>query len=177
MYFRLISVASLQKKAHPNSWTYIFVFNPNILLSSRLLSNKIMCIVFCRATINEWVVRWLRCHVWLQWHVSHTFLADWLQRIKRRSPDCRAGEMGGPVPQAPEISSLWRDQGGPVIFKNGPFWLALCCFLGSLRFLHTPCGPFWRFGALFRKSHQGLVPPPRNSFLQACQIVASLKVK
>ena len=36
----------------------------------------------------------------------------------------RAGETGGgggPVPRAPEISSLGRDRGDPIFLKMGPF--------------------------------------------------------
>ena len=85
----------------------------------------------------------------------------------------KAGETGGGGTGPPwphKFYLLGGTEGDPIFLKMGPFDVTLCCFSGSLLFLHTLCGPFWRLeaGALFRNGPQDQVPPPRNSFIQAC---------
>ena len=62
----------------------------------------------------------------------------------------RAGEIererdGDWSPGPQKFHLLGGAEGNPVFLKC-PFRLTLCYFLGSLLFLHTLCGPFWRLG-------------------------------
>ena len=57
---------------------------------------------------------------------------------------------GGPVPRAPEISSLGRDRGGLGIFKIGTF-LQLGCFFRQFNIFTYRLWALLALGALFRK--------------------------
>ena len=84
----------------------------------------------------------------------------------------RAGETGGGgigSPRAPEISSLERDRRGPDIFIK---WALLTdivlFFLGSLLFLHTLCGPFWRLGPFSVRAPRSGPPDTIDTYWLVC---------
>ena len=85
------------------------------------------------------------------------------ERSGNPNPYSRGGETGGTggdrsPPPGPRNFISWEGPTGTRYFLKWALLTVILLFLGSLLFLHTPCGPFWRFGALLRKGPQGLVP-------------------